>query len=159
LFPGAGVLQSPLVNDRDRQLSSRPTRKARRPHLHLVTFEPGRVRLPVSGYADVLTARKIGAQFAARLGFPAADIAVIATLVSELTRVIIDSGEPGNVTFTTLTDGGRRGLEVVVRHKAAALPSRERRETAGVSKLPDTLQVTTEEKSDIAVTLKKWRTP
>ena len=115
------------------------------------------MRLPVNRYADILVARKVGAQFAARLGFPSAEIAVIATIVSEVTRGIIDRGEAGDITFIILENSDRHGLEIVARHEAALPAASSTEEYADLSKLTNEFHMISEQKNAITMTLKKWR--
>lgn len=125
-----------------------------------MTFHEDASRVPVSVCADIVSARKIGAEFAARLGFSAMEIALIATIVSELARGILDSCETGQITFAALDNGARRGLEVVVRHGTPSLPFRVPSmtgELADVGKLMDEFSVIAEEKNGTTVRLKKWR--
>ena len=58
---------------------------------------------------------------AAQLGFNGADLVMIATAVSEVARNIIEYAKPGEVILSVVTNGGRRGLEVIARDQGPGI--------------------------------------
>ena len=77
--------------------------------------DDGVVRVPVSRDADVVTARQLGREAAARAGFSPSDQTLIATAISEISRNIVKFAERGEVTISLLSEDGRRGISVVAR--------------------------------------------
>jgi serine/threonine-protein kinase RsbT len=72
-------------------------------------------RLPVAKLQDVLLARLVVREEAARLGFSAQALTQIATAVSEITRNVVQhSGASGHCSVFEVTDGGRIGLRISV---------------------------------------------
>lgn len=78
-------------------------------------FEKELAKLPVARLQDVLLARLVVREEAARLGFAAQALTQIATVVSEITRNVVQhSGASGHVSVFEITDGGRIGLRISV---------------------------------------------
>ncbi len=72
-------------------------------------------KLPVARLQDVLLARLVVREEAARLGFAAHGLTQIATAVSEITRNVVQhSGASGHLSVFEITDGGRIGLRISV---------------------------------------------
>lgn len=72
-------------------------------------------KLPVARLQDVLLARLVAREEAARLGFPAQALTQIATAVSEITRNVVQhSGGSGHVSICEIGDDGRIGLRMTV---------------------------------------------
>ena len=73
------------------------------------------VRLPVAKMQDVLLARFIGCEEAAKLGFSAMALTRISTAISEITRNVIQhAGVPGEVVFSLAVSNDKQGLRIVV---------------------------------------------
>ena len=72
-------------------------------------------KLPVVRLQDVLLARLVVREEAARLGFAAQVLTQIATAVSEIARNVVQhSGGSGHLSVFEIIDGGRIGLKVCV---------------------------------------------
>ncbi len=72
-------------------------------------------KLPVARLQDVLLARLVVREEAARLGFAAQAMTQIATAVSEITRNVVQhSGASGHLRVFEITEGGRTGLRISV---------------------------------------------
>jgi serine/threonine-protein kinase RsbT len=73
-------------------------------------------KLPIARLQDVLLARLVVREEAARLGFAAQHLTQIATAVSEITRNVVQhSGASGHLSVFEITDdGGRIGLRISV---------------------------------------------
>jgi serine/threonine-protein kinase RsbT len=134
--------------------------KSRRRHLQLLSFGHDEVRVPIGRSPDIMMARKAAWQFAVRLGFSNAEATLIAAITSELARVIIHGGQPGQIVLNVLEDGAKRGLQVMARHRQDAAPeaatTSQRRQLAGVGKLVDEFTIVTEQGRGTTVTVKKW---
>src|SRR4051794_26385661 len=72
------------------------------------------VRVLVRTDADVVAARQAARALAERLGFPATDLTLIATAVSEVVRNIVRFADTGEVVVE-LVEQPRRGIRVVAR--------------------------------------------
>ena len=78
-------------------------------------FEKELAKLPVARLQDVLLARLVVREEAARLGFAAQALTQIATAVSEITRNVVQhSGCAGNISVFEITAGSRIGLRISV---------------------------------------------
>ena len=72
-------------------------------------------KLPVGRIQDVLLARMIARQEAARMGFGPQALTQIATAVSEITRNVVQhAGVAGEVRMSELFENERRGLQISV---------------------------------------------
>src|SRR4029450_5229107 len=60
----------------------------------------GEVRVPIRSDADVVTARKQGRELAARAGFSATELTIIATAISEIARNIVMFADRAELTVT-----------------------------------------------------------
>ena len=70
-------------------------------------------KLPVARLQDVLLARLVVREEAARLGFAAQALTQIATAVSEITRNVVQhAGVSGQLSVFEVTGGGRTGLRI-----------------------------------------------
>ena len=63
--------------------------------------------------SDIVRARQIGRGLAEGLGFAVTDATLIATAISEVARNIMTYAGRGEIMMTVVTDGDRRGIEVV----------------------------------------------
>jgi serine/threonine-protein kinase RsbT len=148
------------VKKRDRKsadgftLHGLPPRKS---HLQLLTFQRGEARVPINGSSDIVAARKMGTQFASRLGFSATEVALIAAIVSEVARIITHGADRGSLTFSVVENGARRGLEVVVRQGMPSRAEPAADELSLVGKLMDEFTIVSAEENGMTVRLKKWR--
>jgi RNA polymerase sigma factor (sigma-70 family) len=130
----------------------------------------GEIRVPVSTDADVVTARQKGRDLAARAGFSATDLTVIATAISEIARNIIKFAERGEVLITLVNEQGRTGVTVVVRDVGPGIPDVDRALEDGYStygglglglpgarRLMDEFEIISEIDKGTTVTMAKWR--
>jgi anti-sigma regulatory factor (Ser/Thr protein kinase) len=131
--------------------------------------EEGVVRVPVGRDADVVVARQRGREFAAQLGFSATDQTIIATAISEISRNIVKFADRGEVTISTVTADGRRGLKVVARDSGPGIedPIRALEDgystyhglglgLGGARRLMDTLDLEATTGKGTTVTMEKW---
>ena len=72
-------------------------------------------RVMVTLDADVVTARQKGRDIAARAGFSATDLTLIATAISEIARNIVKFARRGEIVIRMVDEPGRRGVTVVAR--------------------------------------------
>ena len=73
------------------------------------------VRLPIANLQDVLVARFVGRDEAAKLGLAAVIQTRVATVISEITRNIVQhAGGPGEIRLGRMKKDGRPGLRIIV---------------------------------------------
>jgi serine/threonine-protein kinase RsbT len=75
----------------------------------------GEVRVRVLRDADVVAARQKGREVAARTGFSPTEATLVATVISELARNIVQFAERGEITVSPVEQGGRSGVMIVAR--------------------------------------------
>jgi len=75
----------------------------------------GEVRVRVQRDADVVTARQKGREVAARTGFSPTDATLVATVISEMARNIVQFAERGEIMVCQIEQGGRIGIMIVAR--------------------------------------------
>jgi RNA polymerase sigma factor (sigma-70 family) len=130
----------------------------------------GEVRIPIRSDADVVTARKQGRELAARAGFSATQLTIIATAISEIARNIVMFAEAGLITVTLVGENNREGVMVVARDAGPGIPDLEQALQDGYSgyggmglglpgsrRLMDEFAISTEVDKGTTVTMTKWR--
>src|SRR5690348_16670215 len=93
------------------------------------TVEDGKelAKLPVARIQDVLLARLVVREEAARLGFGAQAVTQMATAVSEITRNVIQhAGGPGQLRVSAITRHSRRGLKITIEDEGVGIAEVER---------------------------------
>jgi RNA polymerase sigma factor (sigma-70 family) len=129
------------------------------------------VRVPVSRDADVVTARQKGRQVAARVGFSPTETTLIATVISELARNIVQFAERGEILVCPVEQGDREGIMIVARDVGPGIPDVSQALTDGYStyrgglglglpgsrRLMDEFDIVSEVGSGTTVTMTKWR--
>jgi serine/threonine-protein kinase RsbT len=84
-------------------------------------------RLPIAKIQDVLLARFVGREEAAKMGFSPAVLTRLATVISEITRNVVQhSGGPGDILIGQVAEGDRRGLRIIVTDKGKGIEHPER---------------------------------
>ena len=130
----------------------------------------GEVRIPIRSDADVVTARKQGRELAARAGFSATQLTIIATAISEIARNIVMFAERGEITVTLVGENNREGVTVVARDSGPGIPNLEQALQDGYSgyggmglglpgsrRLMDEFEISTEVDKGTTVIMTKWR--
>lgn len=129
------------------------------------------IRVAVRSDLDIVTARQRGRELADQLGFSPLQQTLVATAISELARNILLYAGAGDVLLATTEDGDRQGLVVQAHDEGPGIPNVERAMQsgystsgglglglAGVKKLMDELQITSELGKGTTVIAKKWTT-
>jgi serine/threonine-protein kinase RsbT len=129
----------------------------------------GEQRVPVRTDADVVAARGAARELAAKLGFPATDLTLIATAVSEVVRNIVKFAGSGEVLLE-LVEEPRAGIRVTARDAGPGIPDvaqamRDGYSTykglglglPGARRLMDEFAVVSEQGRGTTVTMTKWR--
>jgi RNA polymerase sigma factor (sigma-70 family) len=125
-------------------------------------------RVRVAGDADVVRARQVARDLAARVGFSATERTLIATAVSEITRNIVRFADVGEVVLQMLTEP-RKGLRISARDRGPGIDDVELALTdgystyrglglglPGVKRLMDEFAVASEPDHGTTVTITKW---
>jgi RNA polymerase sigma factor (sigma-70 family) len=126
-------------------------------------------RVAVARNADVVLARQEGRKIAARAGFTATELAVIATAISEIARNIVKFAKRGEVVVSVVTENERTGVTVVARDVGPGIPDVERALQDGYStygglglglpgakRLMDEFEILSEVGKGTTVTMTKW---
>jgi RNA polymerase sigma factor (sigma-70 family) len=134
-----------------------------------VTGRADETRIPVSSDADVVTARQKGRETAARAGFSATELTLVATAISEIARNIVKFARRGELTIALVTDDGRSGVTIVARDSGPGIPDVGRALRDGYStyrglglglggarRLMDEFEIVSEVGVGTTVTMTKW---
>ena len=127
-------------------------------------------RVLVAVDADVVRARQRGREIAARAGFSATELTVIATAISEIARNIVKFTERGEVVISLVDEQGRSGVRVVARDAGPGISDVRDALRDGVStyqglglglpgarRLMDDFDIVSEVGKGTTVTMAKWR--
>lgn len=129
------------------------------------------ISVPIVSDSDIVTARQKGREMAVRLGFASADLALIATAISELARNIVLYAQKGEIIISTVEDSNSYGIGVVARDGGPGIPDVERAlqegfstsrslglGLPGVKRLMDQFDIVSDISRGTTVSVKKWRT-
>lgn len=125
--------------------------------------------VPIASDSDILTARQLGRQVAARAGFGEGDQTVIAAAISEVARNIVRYATRGEILLRPINNGARRGLLIVARDQGPGIPDltlamRDGYSTGngfgvglpGSRRLMDEFEIASEPGRGTTVTMRKW---
>jgi len=85
-------------------------------------MSPNETRVPITSEADIVTARQKGRSLAAELGFQGADLTLIATAISEVSRNIVEYAQRGEILLQPANHGNRHGLCIVASDRGPGIP-------------------------------------
>ncbi len=118
---------------------------------------------------DVVTARQLGRELAAGLGFSSTDLTLIATAISEVARNIAIFAGSGEIAFDLVNENGREGIVVVARDSGPGIEDVELAMQDGFSsgrgmglglpgarRLMDDFEIVSAPSKGTTVTMKKW---
>ena len=126
------------------------------------------VRLPIAKTQDVLLARFVGRGEASKMGFPPTMLIRLATVISEITRNVVQhAGGPGEIRIGQVVEGDRRGLRIIVSDKDKGFEHPERfleegeqgtlgAGLAGARRLMDQLHIESASGTGTTVTMEVW---
>jgi len=80
------------------------------------------MQIPIACSQDIIVARQRGRALAQELGFSSSDLTLIATIISELTRNILNYAGRGTLVLGVLERDRRRGIAVVARDHGPGIP-------------------------------------
>jgi serine/threonine-protein kinase RsbT len=128
------------------------------------------MRVAVSRDADIVTARQLGRELAAKAGFAGSDLTLIATAISEVARNIISYAQNGEILLGLADKDGRQGLLVVAQDHGPGIADIDEAMRDGFStgkslglglpgarRLMDDFEIVSEVGKGTTVTMHKWR--
>jgi serine/threonine-protein kinase RsbT len=126
-------------------------------------------RLPIAKMQDVLLARFVGRDEATKLGFSPVILTRLATVISEITRNVVQhAGCPGEIRIGRFADGDKAGLRIIVSDQGKGMEHAEQflgdgklgslgAGLAGTRKLADQFQIQSAANEGTTVTLDFWK--
>jgi serine/threonine-protein kinase RsbT len=118
---------------------------------------------------DIVTARQLGRELAAQIGFVGSDPTLIATAISEVARNIIEYSGRGEIRLEVIAKGGRDGILVVASDDGPGIPDidlamRDGFSTGrslglglpGARRLMDEFEIVSEVGKGTTITMRKW---
>jgi serine/threonine-protein kinase RsbT len=130
----------------------------------------GEVRVRIASDSDIVAARQKGRELGNQAGFGLTDVALIATVISELARNILLYAERGEIVLTLLDEGGQRGILIVAADEGPGIPDVVRAMQdgystsgglglglPGVKRVVDEFDIVSREAHGTIVTAKKWK--
>lgn len=83
------------------------------------------VRIPIRTDSDIILVRHQARALARELGFTASDSTLIATVLSELARNILEYAGEGEIVLSRTVKAGRQGLAICAQDKGPGIPDIE----------------------------------
>jgi len=127
------------------------------------------VRVRIDSDRDIIAARHQARALAHEAGFALADLAIIATAISELGQNALRYARAGDLEIEIIHDHGRRGIVIVASDQGPGIPDvelalKDGYSTSGslglglpgVRRLMDEFAITSEMGRGTSVTVKKW---
>lgn len=128
------------------------------------------IHVSIQSDVDIVAARQKGRALAARIGFSATDMTLIATAISELARNIVFYAKRGEIILRMLDGPGAAGIMIISRDEGPGIRNvrdalRDGFSTSGglglglpgVKRLMDEFEINTEVGQGTTVSVKKWR--
>lgn len=128
------------------------------------------LRVVVSRDADIVTARQLGRELAAKAGFVGSDLTLIATAISEVARNIISYAANGEILLGLAQKDGRPGLRVIAQDHGPGIADIDQAMQDGFStgkslglglpgarRLMDEFEIVSAPGEGTTVTMRKWR--
>jgi serine/threonine-protein kinase RsbT len=127
------------------------------------------LHIEIGSAADIVTARERGRALAGSLGFSGSDLTVIATVISELARNIIEYATTGTIVLEPVDRNGRPGMGIEARDQGPGIEDIARALSAscpseagmglglsGVRRMVDEFEVASRPGEGTTVTVRKW---
>ena len=127
------------------------------------------VRVQIRSDADIVMVRQQARALAKELGFPARDLTLIATALSELARNIVEYARQGEILLNQINHEEHRGLAIIARDNGPGIADIERAMQDGYStgkglgmglpgtrRLMDEFDITSREGIGTTVRVTKW---
>ena len=130
---------------------------------------PREVSVPIERELDIVSARQVGRELAAALGFSSTDQTLLATAISEVARNIVNYAGRGTVVVSSVDEAGRRGIVVIASDHGPGISDIDHAMRDGFStgnslgvglpgarRLVDDFHLASAPGQGTTVTLKKW---
>ena len=78
--------------------------------------------IPISSFADILTAREQARSLATKLGFTGSDPIIITTAISEIARNIVEHAEKGEIILRPVKENSRHGIAIIAQDEGPGIP-------------------------------------
>ena len=126
-------------------------------------------RLPIAKMQDVLLARFVGRDVATKMGFPPTILTRLATVISEITRNVVQhAGSSGEIQMGRVAEGDKLGLRIIVSDKGKGIEHPERfleegklgtlgAGLAGARRLVDQFHIQSAPGTGTTVTMDLWK--
>jgi serine/threonine-protein kinase RsbT len=127
------------------------------------------IHVGVRSDADIVLARQQGRALAAKLGFSATDMAMIATAISELARNIVLYAKRGEIVLKAEGGPGKQGIVVIARDQGPGIRDTKQAMQSGYStsgslglglpgvrRLMDDFEIESQLGTGTIITTKKW---
>jgi serine/threonine-protein kinase RsbT len=127
------------------------------------------VRVPIASDTDLLHARQVGRELAARAGFSSGDQTVIAAAISEIARNVLMYAREGEIVMSIAGNGSASGVVIVARDHGPGIRDIEQALQDGYStsggfgvglpgakRLMDEFEIVSAVDQGTTVTMKKW---
>ena len=79
------------------------------------------VKLPIFSEVDIVAARQRGKAMGSTLGFSTSELTLIATAISEIARNIVTYAREGEISFSIIGAGAKRGLLIVAKDEGPGI--------------------------------------
>jgi serine/threonine-protein kinase RsbT len=125
--------------------------------------------LQIRSDADIVTARQKGREMALLLNFLGSDVVMLATIISELARNIVEYAQHGELVLSIAQQVGKRGIIIIARDEGPGIPDLELAMKDGYStgnslglglpgtkRMMDEFEIISEVGVGTTVTAKKW---
>ena len=126
----------------------------------------------ITARPDIVTARQRGRTLAAKLGFSGSEATLIAAAISEIGRNILEYAHRGVMTFGSIHEAERRGIQIVATDEGPGIADvrqvmqlgctrgdGQRAGLPGVRWLMDEFDIVSKPGEGTTVTMKKWVVP
>lgn len=127
------------------------------------------VHVPIHSDSDIVQARERGREIAREAGFSGSDQTIIASVISEVGRNMMEYAKKGEIVISADDRGTRAGIDVVARDEGPGIPniadvlqdSPDQGSVAGlglpgVRRLMDKFEILSEAGRGTTITMKKW---
>lgn len=117
----------------------------------------------------ILSAKEQGRALAGRLGFSSSELVVIATVISELGRNIVQHAGSGKISVDPIDQGRRSGISITAQDQGPGIPKPALPGLAdelfnlrggglsGVKRVVDEMEITSEMGRGTSVVVRKWK--
>ncbi len=130
---------------------------------------PETIRIPIRTDGDIVTARQNGRSLAMKIGLTSSDQAMVATVISELARNILEYAQVGEILLLEAHKDNRHGVVVIAKDEGPGIPDIEQAMQDGFSthrglglglpgsrRMMDEFEIASEVGKGTLITTTKW---